>query len=118
MDQRRNQQKAGKGQSQQTQGGTRQPQQFEAQTSRQPSGSGMDSRFADQIREHMEVVDGSGMHVGTVDHIEGDRIKLTKADSGTGEHKYLPLNLVAGIEGNKVRLRERGDNDFGLEAER
>ena len=37
-----------------------------------------------QIREHMEVIGADGVHVGTVDKVEGDRIKLTKADSGAG----------------------------------
>lgn len=97
--------------------GTRQQQQFD-QGSRQPSGSGVEGRFADQIREHMEVIGPDGSHVGTVDHVEGDRIKLTRAGSGTGEHSYLPCSLVAGIEGNRIRLRERGDNDFGMEADR
>ncbi|HEX8481190.1 MAG TPA: DUF2171 domain-containing protein, partial [Allosphingosinicella sp.] len=32
-----------------------------------------------QIKEHMEVIGADGVHVGTVDKIEGDRIKLTKA---------------------------------------
>src|SRR3546814_9081675 len=30
-----------------------------------------------------------GVHIGTVDHLEGERIKLTKADSGDGKHRYL-----------------------------
>jgi hypothetical protein len=29
------------------------------------------------IKEHMEVIGADGVHVGTVDKIEGDRIKLT-----------------------------------------
>ena len=37
------------------------------------------SGFED-IREHMEVIGADGVHVGTVDRIDGDRIKLTKAD--------------------------------------
>lgn len=40
-----------------------------------------------KIREHMEVVGADGVHVGTVDKVEGQRIKLTKADSGMGSHK-------------------------------
>src|SRR3546814_13226551 len=49
------------------------------------------------IREHMTVVGADGVHVGTVDHLDGERIKLTKGDSpqtGDGEgarHHYLPL---------------------------
>lgn len=92
--------------------GARQQQQFDPQASRQPSAG---SRFADQIREHMEVIDSRGQHCGTVDHVDGDRIKLTRSDSSGGQHQYLLLSQVAGIEGNKVRLRERGDNDFGME---
>ena len=60
------------------------------------------------IREHMEVIGADGAHVGTVDRVDGDRIKLTKADSGEGGHEghhhYIPGSLVAEIEGNKVRL--------------
>jgi hypothetical protein len=60
------------------------------------------------IREHMEVIGADGVHVGTVDKVEGDRIKLTKKDAGEGAHKghhhYVPTSLVAEVEGDKVRL--------------
>jgi hypothetical protein len=66
------------------------------------------------IREHMEVIGADGVHVGTVDKIEGDRIKLTKDDSGEGHHKghhhFVPGNLVAEIEGDKVRLSATAAN--------
>jgi len=94
---------------------TRQQQQFDSQGSGQQGGGAPTGRFADQIREHMEVCDDSGKHVGTVDHIDGDRIKLSRSDSTDGQHHYVQMSQVAGIEGNKVRLRERGDNDFGME---
>ena len=62
----------------------------------------------DEIREHMEVIGADGVHVGTVDKVDGDRIKLTKADSGMGSHEghhhYIPLGLVAEVEGDTVRL--------------
>ena len=61
-----------------------------------------------KIKEHMEVIGADGVHVGTVDRIEGHRIKLTRRDSGEGSHKghhhYVPVGLVAEIEGNTVRL--------------
>jgi hypothetical protein len=38
------------------------------------------SGFED-IKEHMEVIGADGVHLGTVDRIEGDRIKLTKAEN-------------------------------------
>jgi len=52
-----------------------------------------------EIKEHMDVIGADGVHVGTVDRIEGHRIKLTKKDSGEGSHKghhhYIDRNLVA-----------------------
>ena len=61
-----------------------------------------------RIRERMEVIGADGVHVGTVDQVEGSRIKLTKSDSGQGSHEghhhYIPIALVAEIEGEKVRL--------------
>jgi hypothetical protein len=62
---------------------------------------------ASGIREHMEIIGADGVHLGTVDQVEGDRIKLTRKDSGMGHmdhHHYLPLSLVAEVEGNRVRL--------------
>jgi hypothetical protein len=60
------------------------------------------------IREQMEVIGADGVHIGTVDTVDGKRIKLTKKDSGQGSHKghhhYIPLALVAEVEGDKVRL--------------
>ena len=68
---------------------------------------------ASGIREHMEVIGADGVHVGTVDQVEGNRIKLTKQDSGAaheGHHHYIPLGLVADVEGNQVRLSATGAN--------
>jgi len=66
----------------------------------------------EDIREHMEVIGADGVHVGTVDRIEGDRIKLTKKDSGEGSHEghhhYVSRGLVADVEGNQVRLSATG----------
>lgn len=73
------------------------------------------------IREHMEVIGADGVHVGTVDHVEGKRLKLTKADSGEGSHEghhhYIDLGLVADVEGNRVRLSANGDVAITLEEE-
>lgn len=72
-----------------------------------------------RIREHMEVIGADGVHVGTVDSVSGDRIKLIKADSGShaGHHHYVSAGLVADIEGNKVRLSANGANAALLEEE-
>lgn len=74
----------------------------------------------DNIREHMDVIGADGVHVGTVDHVEGDRIKLTKADSGSGAHKghhhYISLGLVASV-GESVRLSANADVAITFEEE-
>ena len=66
-----------------------------------------------EIKEHMEVIGADGVHIGTVDKIDGNRIKLTKKDSGEGSHKghhhFIDKGLVADIEGNKVRLSANAD---------
>ena len=73
------------------------------------------------IREHMEVIGADGVHIGTVDRVEGNRIKLTKADSGmgshAGHHHYIPTSLVAEVEGDKVRLSANADVAVTFEEE-
>jgi hypothetical protein len=61
----------------------------------------------------MEVIGADGVHLGTVDRVEASRIKLTRTDSGQGSHEghhhFLSGGLVAGVEGDKVRLSANGD---------
>jgi len=75
-----------------------------------------------KIREHMEVIGADGVHVGTVDKVEGNRIKLTKKDSGEGHHKghhhFIDGGLIAEVEGNKVRLSANGDVAVAMEEEK
>ena len=66
----------------------------------------------DAIREHMEVIGADGVHLGTVDRVEDNRIKLIRADSGMAHqehHHYIPRGLVAEVEGDRVRLTARAD---------
>jgi hypothetical protein len=60
-----------------------------------------------KIQEHMEVVCSHGMHVGTVDHVEGDRIKLTRNGSTDGQHHVIPTSIVARVD-DKVHLSKSG----------
>jgi len=75
-----------------------------------------------KIKEHAEVIGADGVHVGTVDRVEGGRIKLTRADSGEGSHKghhhFIDKGLVAGVEGNKVRLSAKADVAVTMEEEK
>jgi hypothetical protein len=61
------------------------------------------------IKEHMEVIGSDGVHVGTVDHMEGaDEVKLTKNDSeAEGMHHFIPLAWVGHVD-SKVHLRQSG----------
>jgi hypothetical protein len=83
---------------------------------------------ASAIREHMEVIGADGVHVGTVDKLDGDRIKLTRKDSTaeiegaeggahSGHHHYISVGLVADVEGDQVRLSANADNAILFEEE-
>lgn len=98
-------------------GGMGQQQQFSDRSGGQMGGG---EAFS-QIREHMEVIGADGVHLGTVDKVEGDRIKLTKADSGMGSHEghhhYIARGLVAEVEGDRVRLSANADVAYGMQEE-
>ena len=74
-----------------------------------------------QVQEHAEVIGADGVHVGTVDKVEGNRIKLTKADSGQGSHQghhhFIDGGLVAEVEDGVVRLSANGDVAVMMESE-
>ena len=75
---------------------------------------------ASTIQEHAEIVGSDGAHVGTVDHVEGSRLKLTKTDPAAGgEHHYIHLDSVASVEGGKVRLNRtaaEAKDEWGVES--
>ena len=65
---------------------------------------------ASEIREHMKVVGSDGQHVGTVDGIEGSRIKLTKSDpAAQGKHQYIELSEVGQIKDGEVCLSKKAE---------
>ncbi|OQW75424.1 MAG: hypothetical protein BVN32_10770 [Proteobacteria bacterium ST_bin14] len=74
----------------------------------------------DSIKEHMSVIGADGVPVGTVDHIKGERIQLTKTRSGPhgDHHHFIPLGLVADVEGDKVRLSANADVAVTFEEEK
>jgi hypothetical protein len=59
-----------------------------------------------QIREHMKVVNSDGRSIGSVDRVEGEKIKLSKSDSGDGQHHFIDMADVADIKGDEIRLRK------------
>jgi hypothetical protein len=77
--------------------------------------------IAAEIKDHAEIIGADGVHVGTVDKVEGDRIKLIKTDSGEGHHRgdhhFIPLGLVAEVENGTVRLSANADVAVTFEEE-
>ena len=72
-----------------------------------------------RIQPHMEIYGADGARLGTVDSVEGDRIKLTRADAGSHKHHhhYISGGLVAAVEDGAVRLSANADNAALLEEE-
>jgi hypothetical protein len=62
---------------------------------------------ASQIQEHAEIIGSDGIHVGTVDRVEGDRIKLIKSENQAGHqdhHHFIELDVVETVQDNRVHL--------------
>ena len=67
-----------------------------------------------RIKEHMEVTDANGRHIGTVDEVEDERIKLTKSDSADSMHHYIPLDQMDRVDDNRLYLKEGARLPEGL----
>jgi hypothetical protein len=59
-----------------------------------------------EIYAHMEVVDTNDQHVGTVETVEGDRIKLMNDDTLDPKQLYIDKSRVAKVDANKVYLSQ------------
>ncbi|NIJ33305.1 DUF2171 domain-containing protein [Sphingomonas oligoaromativorans] len=57
-----------------------------------------------KAKEHQEVVGSDGEHVGTIDHVRGDRILLTRTDRDAGGHHHsIPSSWIQMVD-DKVHL--------------
>jgi hypothetical protein len=63
------------------------------------------SEDAGLIAEHMDVIASEGTKIGTVDHLDGDRIKLAKSTSPDGQHHFIPLAFIDHIDAH-VHLKK------------
>jgi hypothetical protein len=62
-----------------------------------------------KVQEHQEVIGSDGQHIGTVDHVRGDRILLTKNDQAAGGHHHsIPCSWVQSVE-DKVTVNKTAD---------
>ena len=73
-----------------------------------------------KVEESMEVFGADGVLIGTVDRVEGNRIKLASSE-GFGKHKkhhhYIDMRLVAGVHGERVQLSVSADEAVALAEE-
>ena len=61
--------------------------------------------FVEQIKEGQRVLGSDGAHVGAVDALSGQLIKLKKNDpEAGGAHHYIDLGLVIGVDGDTIKL--------------
>jgi hypothetical protein len=60
-----------------------------------------DERFASEnrrIEDHMDVIASDGIKIGTVDHLDGENIKLAKSTSPDGMHHLVSLADVDHVD--------------------
>ena len=50
----------------------------------------------------MEIAESNSQHVGTVDEVEGERIKLARSESGDNMHHYRPFERIDRIDDNRL----------------
>ena len=77
--------------------------------------------MAKEVKGNMEVIGADGVHVGTVDRVEANRIRLKQSDSfgrHAGHHHYIEMGFVADVEGDKVRLSANANIAVTLEEEK
>ncbi|KRE21706.1 hypothetical protein ASE66_28070 [Bosea sp. Root483D1] len=63
------------------------------------------------IHEGLKVVGSDGGHVGSVDALVGQLLKLKKSDPASGgTHHFLDIGLIAEIENDTARLLVTADD--------
>ena len=73
---------------------------------------------ASQIREHMRVVGSDGQQLGSVIGMEGSsRIKLARTGGAGAPDQFIPLDWVAAVEGQTIRL-SKSSHDVHAQLER
>ena len=56
------------------------------------------------IRPGMDVVGSDGERLGTVDHVDHNRIKLRRDDPASGgQHHWLAQDMLSSVDGNTLR---------------
>jgi hypothetical protein len=61
------------------------------------------------IQPNAAVLGADGVSVGTVDRVDGRRLKITRKGAFTGKKHYVDVGLIADIEEGAVRLSANAD---------
>ena len=67
------------------------------------------STDANRITAHMDVIASDGAKIGTVDHLDGARIKLTKLGSPDGQHHFVPLAWIDHVDAHVHLNKSAGE---------
>lgn len=59
-----------------------------------------------KIKPHAQVVGMDNQVIGSVDNIQGDKLKLTRDDQG--QHHLIPLDWVDSVD-DKVHVKKNAD---------
>ena len=72
--------------------------------------SGLAGDVRTRLAKDLEVVGSDGRHVGVIDHVDGDTIKLKKMDPASGgQHHFIKVALVASVAA-KVMLKTTAED--------
>jgi hypothetical protein len=73
---------------------------------------------ASQIKDHMQIVGSDGQQLGSVERVDGSsRIKFAAKGAADGRDHFIPLDWVASVEGQTLRL-SKSSHDVQQELER
>lgn len=61
------------------------------------------------VQPNAPVIAADGVSIGTVDRIDGSRLKIRRAGAFTGKKHYVDVGLIADVEAGTVRLSANAD---------
>jgi len=64
-----------------------------------------------------EIIGADGVHIGTVERLDGRRIKIRRMGALTGKKHFIDMGFVADIEHGVIRLSANADVAVLLEDE-
>jgi hypothetical protein len=66
----------------------------------------------EEIREHKPIYalrGASDVHIGSVDKVEGEYIKITKHSAADGQHHWFPISWIRAVDERAIYLSKTVD---------